>query len=107
MPRKNVLQGIQLTFIGNPYLLRCVIERVSKVSGANIWGKRPAWQSRLDASKIVQDLTSNEIDPNITICIVTDEKTFVHKKSKLKNAQVRTMRWLIEVLAHQREINRI
>ncbi|KAI7881322.1 hypothetical protein K492DRAFT_206926 [Lichtheimia hyalospora FSU 10163] len=107
IPRKDVLRDIQLTFIGNAYPLRQAIERISKVSGAQIWGKRPAWQSKRDTSKIVQNLTNDNIDPNITICIVTDEKTFVHKKSKLKNAQVRTIRWLVELLAHQRKINRI
>ncbi|CDH52761.1 predicted protein [Lichtheimia corymbifera JMRC:FSU:9682] len=105
MPRKNVLQGIQLTFIGNPYPLRHAIERASKVSGAYILAQSPPSQGGIDTSKIIQDLTSNNIDPNITVCIVTDEEEAFVQESK--NVQVRTVKWLIEVLAHQREINRI
>ncbi|KAJ8663421.1 hypothetical protein O0I10_000660 [Lichtheimia ornata] len=104
IPRKDVLQGIQLTFIGNPYPLRHAIERASKVSGAHILGQNLAPHDGMDTSKITQDLTSNNIDPNIPICIVTDEEAFVQES---KNVQVRTIKWLIEVLAHQREIIRV
>ena len=100
----KVLQGIQLTFIGNPYPLRHAIERASKVSGAHILGQNLAPHDGMDTSKITQDLTSNNIDPNIPICIVTDEEAFAQGS---KNVQVRTIKCLVEVLAYQRETNRI